>query len=130
MLCTPMLTRFIPAARSSAATGVGKVVGVAFGRYLGVAADGICGGDGVQYPAHVSGGQVGRRASAQENGVHRRPAQRRGPGRNFPGYRSEEIAELRFNALVRVEIAVGALGQAERDMDVQRDAVLLHNPPR
>ena len=100
--------------------GVGvQVAGVGLGGHLGFRGDdeGVVGG--VEDGGNVAVGQVGRRAAAEEHGAHRRAAQRFPPKPQLAGHRLYEAAHLRFDALIGVEIAVGAFGLAERHVDVQ-----------
>ena len=99
-----------------------QVIGVALGGYLRIPAHRVAGRHGLQNAGHAPVGQVRRRAPAQKNGIDPRTAQRHRPGAQLGGNRIQKVANLPLNSLVGVEIAVGALGKAKGDVDVQRNA--------
>ena len=105
------------------ALGGGKVVGVALGGYFGIGAHPATAGDGVEDAGDGAFGQVRRSAAAKKDGVDARPAENPRPRGQFPDHRREEIVELGFDALVGVEVAIGAFAQAERDVDIQGNPI-------
>ena len=71
--------------------------------------------------AYVVSGQVGRRAAAEEDRADRGAAGQVAPEVNLALQRLRIAGHQRLNAFVGVEVAVGALGLAEGDVDVERD---------
>ena len=99
-----------------------QVAGVGLDGDLGVRSDdeGVVGS--LQDGGYVAVGKIGRGASAEKYGAHLRMGQRPAPQPNLASHRLEVTPHLRLDALVGVEITVGALGLAKRHMDVQPHA--------
>ena len=120
-LCTPIETRFTPASRNAAKRAASTLVGLASSVISMSSA-------GVEQPPRIvdqRGDRLrlhqARRAAAEEDrGQPPAPEPRRLP-RQLPAQRGAE-ARLR-DALphMRVEVAVRALGQAERPVDIERE---------
>ena len=98
-----------------------EVVGVGLQGGLGVRVQ--CEGvsDRGHHGADVIGGEVGRRASAEEDGADRRAARQPAPEADLAPQRLGVAGHQRLYTSIGVEVAVRALGLAERDVQVQRD---------
>ena len=102
-----------------AASGGAQVAGVGLDGHLGAGVNGESIGRRLKHGGDVALGQVRRGAAAEKHGSRRRPAQHPPPQPQLAGRRLDVVAHLRLDALVSVEIAIGAFRLAERRMDVQ-----------
>ena len=76
-------------------------------------------GDALQHPCDLLRRDVGRGPAPEEYRGHRRMVQGLSPETYLGGQRVQVGGHQHFDALVRVEVAVGALGLAEGYVDVQ-----------
>ena len=100
----------------------GGVVGVHLCRDLRARCDGEGVDDRRQEACHLGWREHGRCAAAQEHRVHRGVFEGFSPNANLALQRREVGWQQVVDAGVGVEVAVGALGLAEGDVDVQGDA--------
>ena len=105
-----------------AAGGGIQVAGVGFDGDLGPRADGEGVRGCVQNGGNVAVGQIRGGAAAEEHSAHGRAAQRLPPEPQLAGHRLAEAAHLPLDALVGVEVAIGAFGLAERHVHIQPHA--------
>src|SRR5690606_25338845 len=97
--------------------------GVRFQRHLDTVGDGPAGRDRVEDGADRLGLHQGRRAAADENGRYRARAGAAAHGGDLSGEGcGEALLVDRLVADMAVEVAIGALGRAERPVDVDAEA--------
>ena len=105
-------------------SGNHQVPGVGLDGNFRVGAEGKVLADGLHNPVQKTVGKVGGRTTAEEDGVDGRVVQGPRPRGKLGQQGVQEGVHEGFYALIGVEIAVGALGLAEGDMNVEGDAGL------